>query len=137
MDVVNDINAGRHVCCAYDHPYFPLWREVWRRLDDHGAAAGARLAPTMVTVTKTPAHDTWETARAKGASWREWQLNRWADKGAKWAAQAQDVTPAIEASMKRTLCLHDTVAKWIGHVTHLAHCKDTVSYTHLTLPTKA
>ena len=38
--------------------------------------------------------------------------------------QAQDVSLDLEASVKRTLALHDTVAKWVGLITHLAHRKD-------------
>ena len=74
LNVVTDINEGRHTCCSYDHP-LPIWREVWRRLADHGATCGSRHDPAMFQVIKTPAHDTWEAASSKGAIWRELQRN--------------------------------------------------------------
>ena len=82
-----------------------------------------RYETTLFDVRKTAAHQTWEAARSRGTPYRDWQLNRWADKGAKWAAAAQDVTNVTVERVGAVLAKHKTVLRWLSHVTELAHDK--------------
>ena len=126
-----DIRSGQAFCTRHEHAYAHVWQIAWRLLDDHGAVNNGRLDQTVVRVTWTSAHTTWETASAHGVLKSHWTLNRWADKGAKWEALGQvprhTVTNHIE--MWEGRCR--SVARWIGATTakangtHLDHTPTT------------
>ena len=89
-----DIRSGRHFCCRHGHTYAHVWRIVWHLLDEQGAVHNDRLDQSVVKVTWTRAHTSEQAADRAKIPRLHWILNRWADKGAKWAAFEQIPPPA-------------------------------------------
>ena len=106
LNVVRDIHGGEQYCTRFEHAFANVWRDVWDQLRAIDAVTPIGcLDITRVQVVKVAAHTSWETARANGVPRAHWQLNRWADEGAKDAAKRQlppvDISDHVDAAYAR------------------------------------
>ena len=116
-----DVRSGKAFCCRHARTYAHVWKIVWHLLEEHGAVVEGRLNQSVVRVTWVRSHTTWQTASASSVDFAHWQLNRWADKGAKWGAFEQIPSRQVLEHIKKWTRRGVTVLKWLGVSTAKAH----------------